>query len=947
VVGCGEKPTAPPKRAGAPTAAPAKAPVAAVAIPRYRGWEDIYRTQWTWDSVAKGTHHVNCWYQRGCNWNVYVKEGVVWREEQAGQYPQTNSSVPDYNPRGCQKGGCYSRRMYDPGRLRYPLKRSGKRGEGKWTRVTWDEALNDITDRMLEVLGEDGPGAIYWDMGTAATNGCHGVGLFRTSHLLDSIVLDMNSEIGDHHPGALVTCGKICFASSADDWFYSDLILIWGGNPLYTQIPNAHFFNEARYHGARIVTVAPDLNASAVHADLWVPVEMGSDAALGLAMAKVIIDERLHDEAFLREQTDMPFLVRTDTRRFLRQSDMENGGADDVFYVYDLNSNRISEAPKKSLDLDGVRPALEGEFSVATPRGSVRVAPVFQRLRDTLAKYTPEAASVVTGTPADLIRRLARMIGKAKSATVLTQSNFSKYYHGMEMERVQFLVLALCGHFGRKGSGVNGFPWLSVEAAEPATVAPAMPFKAALIALGAKAAPAWAKAKWQGKTTEMFLYEQARGEYAKGGFLPSPIFFHRYGGLAPLTGSSKRWDPHLKRELDDYLSEALEKGWQIAPKTAPRIFFEAGGNILRRIRGYDRLIKGLVNNLDLFVTVDWHMSNTARHSDYVLPAAAWYERDDITWATPIAPFAQVTTEAVKPLAESKSDWVFHCLLLKRLQERAKKRGLVSFRDRSGQTKRLDTVYDDLTFGRRYTEKNPQVFLGAMLEANGNLGGTGWKELKEKGAVRFTALGTSPVTIGTATDIKPDETITAFTWHTEQKTPWPTLTRRMQFYVDHELYLELGEELPTHKDNPAIGGNYPLKMTGGHTRWSIHSSWRDTPLMLRLQRGEPAMFMNHRDAEARGITDGDRVRARNDIGAFEIRAKVSRNVQPGQVVVYHAWEPYQFSGGRSHQVATPTPLNPIQLAGGYFHLQPMMIMGEPGFNDRGTRLEVEKITPKTA
>jgi hypothetical protein len=66
------------------------------------------------------------------------------------------------------------------------------------------------------------------------------------------------------------------------------------------------------------------------------------------------------------------------------------------------------------------------------------------------------------------------------------------------------------------------------------------------------------------------------------------------------------------------------------------------------------------------------------------------------------------------------------------------------------------------------------------------------------------------------------------------------------------------------------------------------------------------------------------------------------VRPGQVIVYHAWEPFQFAGGRSHQVATPTPLNPIQLAGGYGHVRPMMISGEPGLNDRGTRLQVERI-----
>jgi len=95
--------------------APAKArgatPVQPVADgPDYRSWEDVYRERWTWDSIAKGSHYVNCWYQGHCNWNVYVKDGVVFREEQVATYPQTNPDVPDFNPRGCQKGACYSQR---------------------------------------------------------------------------------------------------------------------------------------------------------------------------------------------------------------------------------------------------------------------------------------------------------------------------------------------------------------------------------------------------------------------------------------------------------------------------------------------------------------------------------------------------------------------------------------------------------------------------------------------------------------------------------------------------------------------------------------------------------------------------------------------------------------------------------------------------------------------
>ncbi len=68
----------------------------------YRSWEDLVRNKWTWDRVVRGTHGTNC--QGGCAFNVYVKDGIVWREEQQGEYDQLDPDTPDYGPRGCQKG---------------------------------------------------------------------------------------------------------------------------------------------------------------------------------------------------------------------------------------------------------------------------------------------------------------------------------------------------------------------------------------------------------------------------------------------------------------------------------------------------------------------------------------------------------------------------------------------------------------------------------------------------------------------------------------------------------------------------------------------------------------------------------------------------------------------------------------------------------------------------
>jgi anaerobic selenocysteine-containing dehydrogenase len=113
-------------------------------------------------------------------------------------------------------------------------------------------------------------------------------------------------------------------------------------------------------------------------------------------------------------------------------------------------------------------------------------------------------------------------------------------------------------------------------------------------------------------------------------------------------------------------------------------------------------------------------------------------------------------------------------------------------------------------------------------------------------------------------------------------------------------------------------------------------------LLRLQRGEPTVTLSPQDASVRNVEDGDSVRVFNNQGDFELQARISDSVRPGQVIVYHAWEPYQFKGHRSQQSLTPNPINPIQLAGGYFHLQPRLATGTPGASDRGTRVDVVKV-----
>ena len=132
------------------------------------------------------------------------------------------------------------------------------------------------------------------------------------------------------------------------------------------------------------------------------------------------------------------------------------------------------------------------------------------------------------------------------------------------------------------------------------------------------------------------------------------------------------------------------------------------------------------------------------------------------------------------------------------------------------------------------------------------------------------------------------------------------------------------------------------MTGGHTRWSIHAAWRDSETMLRLHRPDPYLLLSVEDAAQRNIEDGDWIKVYNDTGSYIVRAKVAPSVQPGQSIIYHAWESHQFRGKTDMNAVSATPLNPVELAGGHPHLDAGLMFAQTTEFDRDTRVEVQRL-----
>jgi nitrate reductase alpha subunit len=329
--------------------------------PEYRGWEDWYRGEWTWDNVARSTHSQNC--TGSCTWNVYVKDGIVLREEQANDYPDIDPSLPSLNPRGCNKGACYAAEYVNGDRrIKYPLKRVGARGEGLWQQITWDAALTEIADKVLDTIQVEGPDALTFFTVIPAMSPVSFSSGARMAHLLGGVVCSVYDWYCDLPPGSPITLGEQTDVAESTDWMNAKYMILWGSNPVHTRIPDAHFVTEAKYRGCKVLAIYPDYVASSIRADRWMSVNPGTDAALALAICQVLMRDTNYDTAYLQEQTDMPLLVRTDTGRYLREADMVAGGAEDRFYFW--SGGQLELAPMGSLDLGGLSPDLSGSHDV-------------------------------------------------------------------------------------------------------------------------------------------------------------------------------------------------------------------------------------------------------------------------------------------------------------------------------------------------------------------------------------------------------------------------------------------------------------------------------------------------------------------------------------------------------------------------------------------------------
>ena len=226
---------------------------------------------------------------------------IVTLENNRAVKVEGDSSHPVTQGFACSKTYRYPERAYLESRPKYPMKRVGAKGEGKWARVSWDDALDEIAARLKVVLETHGAESVlrYNYAGTMGRmEGSHAHALFRA---LGAIELDETICATAGGAAWEATYGSPKFGTDPEDLEHAKFIFLWGINSLATNSHLTPFLTKARKNGAKIVHVDPYQNKTSLFADEHVRVRPGTDAALALAMANVIISKNLHDAAFIAQ----------------------------------------------------------------------------------------------------------------------------------------------------------------------------------------------------------------------------------------------------------------------------------------------------------------------------------------------------------------------------------------------------------------------------------------------------------------------------------------------------------------------------------------------------------------------------------------------------------------------------------------------------------------------
>lgn len=357
--------------------------------------------KWTWEEDGYTVVRTHARTGPGCHSNcgvlLYIKDGRVEKVEGDPENPFNQGRL-------CPRCLAMREILYHPDRLKYPLKRTGRRGENKWERITWDEAYDIIEEKLKGIIAKYGNEAIMVTQGTGrdingymcrigftlntpnqtgwlAGNACYVPRLFLVGQKMGTFVVADCSQFFPErydHP----------------DYERPEYILIWGNNPVYSNSDGflGHWVVELMKRGTKLITVDPRLTWLASKSEYYFQLRPGTDAALALAMGHVICQEGLYDREFVEKWT----------------------------YGFEAYRERVKD-------------------------------------------YSPERAAAICGVDAELIRQAARALGRAKNAALQWGAAIDQVVEPIYTGAALIDLMALTGNIEKPGTMVSATPAFGVK----------------------------------------------------------------------------------------------------------------------------------------------------------------------------------------------------------------------------------------------------------------------------------------------------------------------------------------------------------------------------------------------------------------------------------------------------------------------------------------------------
>ena len=342
-----------------------------------------------------------------CGIRVHLRDGVVRFIEGNPDHPLNQGVI-------CAKGGAGIMKQYSPARLTQPLRRKpgAKRGSGEFEPVSWEEALSGLQERLGR-LRETDPKKFAFFTGRDQMQAL--TGLFARQFGTPNYAAHGGLCSVNMAAGMMYTIGGSFWEFGGPDLDHARLLVMLGTAEDHHSNPMKTALSRFKRAGGRFITVNPVRTGYSAIADEWIAIRPGTDGALLLALAHVLVRDGRYDADFLRSYTNAPQLVRTDADdpaagffALKRPPDDEPSYDQCNQWVWDETSQQL--AGLEARPQAGARPALEGVYTL--PDGH-RATPAFALLRDRLSQYTPAHAAAITGIDAGRIEALALELADA------------------------------------------------------------------------------------------------------------------------------------------------------------------------------------------------------------------------------------------------------------------------------------------------------------------------------------------------------------------------------------------------------------------------------------------------------------------------------------------------------------------------------------------------------